>query len=76
MNWSVEPNKRDDGSSSMDLLPRLIWPTPWIKTDSIKKTQQVIVIGHSLLKETECPRHKLDPLAREVYRLPGTWVEG
>ena len=69
----VEPNNnKDDGSSSLEVLPRLSRPKPCIKTASIKKK---IVIGDSLLKGTEGPIWRPDPLLREVCYLPGAWVK-
>ena len=72
----VEPNKdEDDGSSLLEVLPRLSWPTPCIKTASIKKKRWVIVIGDSLLRGTEGPICRPDPLLREVCCLPGAQVK-
>ncbi|KAK4818826.1 LOW QUALITY PROTEIN: hypothetical protein QYF61_019863 [Mycteria americana] len=68
----VEPNNNeDDGSSSLEVLPRLSRTTPCIKTASIKKKRRVIVIGDSLLKGTQGPTCRPDPLLREVCCLPG-----
>lgn len=45
----VELNDNEDNSSSsMDVLLRLSQPMPCMKTASIKKSKQVVVIGDSL----------------------------
>ncbi|KAK4826596.1 hypothetical protein QYF61_010358 [Mycteria americana] len=73
----VEPNNdEDNGSSSLEVWLRLSRPTPCVKTASIKKKRQVILIGDSLLKGTEGSICRPDPLLREVCCLPGAWVKG
>ena len=64
-------NNGDDGSSSLEVSPRLSRPTPCVKTASIKKKRRVIAIRDSLLKGTEGPICRRDPLLREVCCLPG-----
>jgi len=60
-------NNEDDGSSSLDVLLRLNWPKPGVKTASIKKKRSVIVTGDSLLRGTGvCPVCRPIPLLREV----------
>ena len=72
----VKPNHgEDDGSSRLKVSPRWSQPTPCTKTASIKKNRQVTVIGDSLLRETEGPTCRLDPVLREVCCLPGAWVK-
>lgn len=68
-------NKEDHGSSSLEVLLRLSWSTPCIKTASIKKGRWVIVIGGSLLKGTEGSISRPDPVLREVCCHPGAWVK-
>lgn len=68
----VELNDNEDNSSSsIEVLLRLSQPMPRIKTASIKKSKQVVVIGDSLMKGTEGPICRADPLLREVCCLPG-----
>ena len=64
----MEPNNnKDDGSSSLEVSPRLSRSTPCIKTASIKKKRRVVVIGDSLLRGTEGPICRPDLLLREVW---------
>jgi len=55
-------------------LPRTSQTAPRITTASAKKKMRVIVIGDSLLRETEGPICRPDPSHREVCCLPGARV--
>lgn len=65
----------DDGSSTLEVSPRLTHPTPCIKATSIKKKRCVIAVGHCLLKEMHGLIRRLDPLLREACCLPGAQVK-
>jgi len=57
-----EPNnEEDDGSSMLEVLPRLSCPTLCVKTTSIKEKCWAIFIGDSLLRRTEGPMCQSDP---------------
>ena len=55
------------------MLPRINLPMPCIKTAFVTETRWVI--GDSVLKGTEGPIHRPDPLGREACCLAGAWVE-
>lgn len=71
----MEPNiNKDDSSSSLEALTSLGQPMTSIKTASMKKKRQIVVIDDCLLKGTKSPICKPDPLLREVW--PGARVKG
>lgn len=55
-------NNEDDGSSILEVLPRLSQPMPCNKTVSTKKKKkkEIFVIGDSLLKGAEFSICRLD----------------
>jgi len=72
----VEPNNnQDDASSTSEVSSRASQPTSCVKTSPIKKKRQVIVVEVSLLKGTEGPNCRADPLVKEVCCLPGALVK-
>jgi len=72
----VEPNNDEhNGSFRLELSLRLSRPVPCVNTISIKEKRRVAAIGDSLLKRTEGPVCRPDPLFREVCCLPGPWVK-
>ncbi|PKU31475.1 rna-directed dna polymerase from mobile element jockey-like [Limosa lapponica baueri] len=69
----AEPNyDKEDDSISVEVSPRLSRTTPRIKTSSVKKKSQIIVIGDSLPKGAEGHICRPDPL---LCCLPGARVK-
>ncbi|KAJ7408139.1 hypothetical protein BTVI_60719 [Pitangus sulphuratus] len=74
----VEGKSTDDedgGPSPPEDLPRPERPTPCIKTSSMRKQRQVVVVGDSLLRGTESPICWKDPPLREFCCLSEAWVK-
>jgi len=72
----VEPNNNKDAdSSSSEVSSRLSQPTSCVKTGPIKKKRQFDVIGDSLLRGTEGPICRSDPLLRELCCLLRAWAK-
>ena len=65
----------DDGPSTPEVLPRSERPTPCIKTTSTRKKRRLIVVGGSLLRETEGLICWTDPPLREVCCLAAAQVK-
>ncbi|KAK4810556.1 hypothetical protein QYF61_004519 [Mycteria americana] len=65
----------DDSPSTPEVSPRSEERTSCINTTSTRKRRRVIVVGDSLLKGTEGPICRTEPLLREVCCLPGARVK-
>lgn len=62
-------------SPTLEPSARSSQTSPCIKTSVVKKKRRVLVIGDSLLKGTEGPICRPDPVHREVCCLPGARVK-
>ncbi|KGL92731.1 hypothetical protein N301_10736, partial [Charadrius vociferus] len=70
-----ERNNSEDGNPPrLEDSLRPSQTTTQIKTSSVKKKRRVIVMGDSILRGTEGPICRPDPLYREVCCLPGARV--